>query len=73
MKIGLSLALTMSGIIAHDVEGAIGLEPVLDGGCFSLEDRRVRIATHKKIHGWIYERQESPVHSKRLGPQLPLG
>jgi hypothetical protein len=49
-------------MVSHNVERVVGLEPLVNGGCFATVDLRVRVPSHHPIHVLVQHRQVSPVH-----------
>ena len=57
----------MVPVVAHDVEGLVGGQPLLDGGDLPLREPRVEVTADERFHHRVGEREEppqrAPVHS----------
>ena len=58
---------TVFRVVSHDVECVVGLEPLVNGGCFTTVDLRVRVPSQHPVHVLVQHGQVSPVHFVELG------
>ncbi len=54
-------------MVSHDVERVVGLEPLVNCGCFTTVDLRVCVPSQHPVHVLVQQGQVSPVHFVELG------
>ncbi len=62
----------VTDVVPHDVEGAVGGDPLADGVDLARQQRRVGVAAHQSVDERVEQRQEAPRHGEGIS-QPPVG